>query len=92
MNAVFSCREAARLASEALDHPLNLRQRMTLRTHTLMCSACTKYAAQISFIDAIFRGRARRGTPHLPSSESLGAAARERIRARLKNPPSTPSA
>ena len=91
MSAVFSCRESTRLASEALDHPLTLRQRMALRTHTVICSACRKYAAQISFIDAVFRDRARRGAPHLPSSEALGAAARERIRARLKNPPSTPS-
>jgi len=92
MSAVFSCREASRLASEALDHPLSLRQRMTLRMHTMMCSACTSYAAQITLIDTVFRRRAQHGAPHLPTSESLDVAARERIRARLKDSSSVPPA
>jgi hypothetical protein len=35
MSAVFSCREASRLASEAMDHPLALHQRAALRMHLL---------------------------------------------------------
>ncbi len=92
MSAVFSCREASRLASEALDHPLSLRQRMALGMHTMMCTACTSYAAQITFIDTVFRRRAQTGAPHLPTSESLDVAARERIRAHLKDTPATPPA
>ncbi len=83
MSAVFSCREAARLASEAQDHALPMRQRMELRMHILMCAACRAYERQIIFIDSVFRLRARHGKPDLPTSEGLDAAARERIRARL---------
>jgi hypothetical protein len=84
MSAIFSCREAARLASEAQDHPLAMRQRMALRMHTLMCAACRSYERQILVIDRVFRLRAARDEPSIPTSEGLDAAARERIRARLK--------
>lgn len=84
MSAIFSCREAARLTSEAQDHPLAMRQRMALRVHTMMCAACRTYERQILFIDRVFRLRAERGEPSVPTSDGLDAAARERIRARLK--------
>lgn len=84
MSAVFSCREASRLASEAQDHPLAMRQRMALRMHTMMCAACRSYERQILFIDRVFKLRAQRGEPTIPTSEGLDAAARERIRAKLK--------
>jgi hypothetical protein len=83
MSAIFSCREAARLISEAQDHPLVLRQRMTLHMHRMMCAACRSYERQILFIDRVFQRRAGHGEPSIPTSEGLDAAARERIRARL---------
>ena len=83
MSAIFSCREAARLASKAQDHALAMPQRMALRMHTLMCATCRSYERQIILIDTVFRLRATHGKPDLPTSEGLDAAARERIRARL---------
>jgi hypothetical protein len=84
MSAIYSCREAARLLSEAQDHPLRLRQRVALQIHTGLCSACRAYARQIRFLDEVFALRSASGAADLPSSEALGAAARERIRARLR--------
>lgn len=83
MSALFSCREAARLASEAQDHALLWRQRLALRLHTVMCATCRAYARQIVLIDTVFRLRAKCGKSDLPTSEGLDAAARNRIRARL---------
>jgi hypothetical protein len=83
MSAVFSCREASRLISESQDHPLVMHQRIALRIHTLLCAACRSYERQIIFIDEVFRLRALKGNPDLPTSESLDDAARERIRIRL---------
>ncbi len=83
MSAVFSCREAAKLASQAQDRVLPMRQHMALRMHTMMCAACRAYERQIIFIDTVFRLRAQHGTADLPTSAGLDAAARERIRARL---------
>ncbi len=87
MSAMFSCREAARLASEAQDHPLSLPNRVALRVHLVMCGACRAYQRQIIFIDTVFRRRAELGDPDLPTSEGLDAATRERIREKLRRNP-----
>ena len=83
MRAIFSCRAAARLASEAQDHVLPMSQRLALRMHTMMCAACRAYEHQVMFIDTIFRLRAKHGISDLPTSEGLDTAARKRICARL---------
>jgi hypothetical protein len=49
-----------------------------------MCSACRQYVKQIVAIDRLFRTRARSGNPDLPTSSNLDAAAKERIRKRLR--------
>lgn len=81
MSAMFSCREAVRLASEALDHPLTLRRRIELRVHLAMCDACRSYRRQVGALDRLVRSRPRR-------EDDLDAAltpeARERIRRALR--------
>lgn len=91
MSAVFSCREAARLISESQDHPLVMHQRIALRIHLLLCAACRSYERQIIFIDEVFRLRGLKGNPDLPTSTSLDAAARERIRSHLADDAGDPS-
>lgn len=81
MSAIFSCREAVRLASEALDRPLGVRQRMALRMHLAMCAACRAYQHQIATLDRLVRGRA---TAEPPEGERLSDEARERIRRALQ--------
>lgn len=50
----ISCREASRLASEALDRELTRRERWALRIHTWLCHGCRRFVAQISTMrDAI---------------------------------------
>ena len=48
-----SCRAAARLQSEALDHRLRLRQRMGLSMHLLLCKWCRRYGRQIHFLRSV---------------------------------------
>jgi hypothetical protein len=77
-----NCREATRLQSEALDHPLGLRQRMGLRIHLALCKWCRRYGKQIGFL----RSAAHRHEQHeqfLPL-QSLPPEARERIKQRLR--------
>lgn len=52
---MLSCKEASRLCSEALDRPLGLRERLTLRMHLMMCSGCTNYDRQMAYLRAIAR-------------------------------------
>ena len=44
-----SCKTAARLQSEALDHKLSLRRRLGLRIHLVLCKWCRRYGKQLAF-------------------------------------------
>lgn len=81
MSAIFSCREAVRLASEALDHPLGFRRRLALRAHLTMCAACRAYRQQIGMLDRLVRGR----RPEAEVEIVLTPEARERIRQALRS-------
>ena len=76
-----SCREAVRLQSEQMDHPLSWAQRIGLGLHLALCKWCRRYGTHIHFL--------RSASRHEPeSSERPGGAlteeARERIRRRLE--------
>ena len=47
-----SCRQATKLASKRLDHPLNFGERMALRMHLAICKSCTNAAEQFEFLRA----------------------------------------
>lgn len=53
---MMTCREAARLMSERLDHPLGRRRDWALRLHVLMCAACRHYNRQIRWLHERLRG------------------------------------
>ncbi len=46
----LSCREASRLISASLDRDLSRRERWSLRMHTLLCTACQRFAQQTKMI------------------------------------------
>ena len=52
---MLSCKEATRMCSESLDRRLNLRERLTLKMHLMMCSGCTNYDRQMAYLRAIAR-------------------------------------
>jgi len=52
----LSCREASRLISESRDRDLALGERVTLRIHLGLCTACTRFTKQLDFLrDAMKR-------------------------------------
>ena len=75
------CRRAVRLQSEALDHPLTLRQRVGLRVHLWLCRWCRRYGQHLAFL----RAAARHDAPEasLPGP-GLSPEACERIQHRLR--------
>jgi hypothetical protein len=77
-----NCREAARLQSEALDHPLGLGQRIGLRIHLVLCKWCRRYGKQIGFL----RSTAHRHEEHEQCfpPQTLPPEARERLKRRLQ--------
>jgi hypothetical protein len=76
-----NCREAVRLQSEALDHPLSWRRRLGLRIHLALCVWCRRYGRQIKFL----RLAAHHCDHNDDPNQTLPAGARERIKRALKN-------
>lgn len=77
-----SCKTAARLQSEALDHKLTLRQRLGLRIHLVLCKWCSRYGKQIAFIHKVVHSRSDEVATAVP--QQLSDEARERIRKQLR--------
>lgn len=49
-NMMKSCQEVSMLVSQSLDERLPWYQRLQVRLHLLLCSACTQFERQVSFI------------------------------------------
>ena len=76
-----SCKAAARLLSESLDHKLTWRQQLGLRIHLLLCKWCSRYGKQIAFVH-----RAVHSQPDsviMAVSPKLSPEAREQIKKQL---------
>ncbi|MDL2356247.1 MAG: zf-HC2 domain-containing protein [Pseudomonadota bacterium] len=54
-----TCREVHRLVSEGMDRELSLLERGRVRVHLLVCSACTRFNAQMDLL----RRAMRQGPP-----------------------------
>jgi len=77
-----SCKTAARLQSEALDHKLTLRQQWGLRIHRVLCKWCSRYGKQIAFIHEAAHSRHDKMTQCVP--QKLSGEASERIKKHLR--------
>jgi hypothetical protein len=60
---VLSCKEATELMSQEQDRRLSLAERIGLRLHVLICSACNNYRHQMSFLRQACRRFGSGGTP-----------------------------
>jgi hypothetical protein len=47
---MLSCKETSRLMSEALDRKLAMRERIVLRLHVTVCTACKRVEKQLRFL------------------------------------------
>jgi predicted anti-sigma-YlaC factor YlaD len=63
---MLRCREVTRLVSDAQERPLGLQERMALRVHTMMCSACRNFEEQMTTIRAAMRTLAQSDVPSDP--------------------------
>ena len=84
MRAVLSCRESARLASQAQDGRLPWPRRVALRLHLMMCAGCRAYSRQLRSLTALLRRRARQNHGLLGLPDGLSAEERARIQAALR--------
>jgi hypothetical protein len=76
-----SCKTAARLLSEALDHKLTWRQQLGLCIHLVLCKWCSRYGKQIAFVHNVGHSHPDQVTTSVP--QQLSSAAKQRIKKQL---------
>ena len=47
---MYSCEQAAKLSSRAMEQPLAPSERILLGMHLMMCKGCSGFAEQIEFL------------------------------------------
>ncbi len=47
---MYSCKQAAKLSSQAMEQPLTPSERMLLNLHLMMCKRCSNFTRQIDFL------------------------------------------
>lgn len=82
---MLTCRQASQLVSESLDRPLTLSERLRVRLHLFVCTACERFVRQLKLLSNAWRS-ARGGESPAPVAK-LDDSARDRIRERLKSLP-----
>lgn len=60
---MLSCREVTRLVSDSHERRLGLQERMSLRMHLAMCSACSKFEQQMATVREALHRFAESETP-----------------------------
>ena len=75
----LNCREAAELLSADLDRSLTRGERLSLRAHVLICSACRRFGAQVRTLRTVLR------EADLPEADAPDASLTDAARARIRD-------
>jgi hypothetical protein len=82
----IDCKEASRLYSESMHHPLPLLKFIALKLHLMICDLCRKYVRQLKFLRRSTRlllsAEAENGADH--SRFKLSDKAKRRLKLRLR--------
>jgi len=54
---MYSCKEASRISSDALDRKLTWSEWFNMKLHLSMCGMCRNYTQNIRFIDTVVKRR-----------------------------------
>ncbi len=82
----LSCKDVCFVVSESLDRKLSLRERLSVKIHLLMCSACQRMARQMELLRATSRryGSVKEAESH-SETQTLSKEASDRILERLRH-------
>lgn len=81
---MLSCKEVTELVSTSLDRKLNIRQRVGIRLHLLICEGCTNFVRQMKVVRAATRRLAEGEAGGVTETARLSEQARSRIRDTLQ--------
>ena len=79
MMKLFTCKDVSKLASEAMDRKLSLRERIGMKLHLWVCAACQRYVKHLRFL----RRAAGRAGEELPQT-ALDSDAKDRMKKALR--------
>jgi hypothetical protein len=89
---MLSCKEVCYIVSESQDGQLPWRERLSVRTHLLMCKACQRMVLQMEFLRTAARRYGSAGEEALhPEQETLSKEASARILTRLRQAENDPA-
>jgi hypothetical protein len=75
-----TCKEVTRMASDAMERQLPLRQRLAMKLHLLVCALCMRYVKQLQFM----HDAAQRHAAEIEKSSATSAVLSNEARARMK--------
>lgn len=55
---MLSCKEVTEVCSAELERPLKLGEKLSLRTHLMMCTGCSNYRKQLKMLQEVTRAYA----------------------------------
>lgn len=79
-----ACKEVTRMASDAMERKLPLRQRLEMKLHLLICTLCMRYVKQLQFMRGAIQRHAAQIENGAARPSALSGSARERMKQRLK--------
>jgi hypothetical protein len=78
-----ACKEVTRMASDAMERKLPLRQRLDMKLHLLICTLCMRYVKQLQFMRDAVQQRAAQIEDGAAPPAVLSHDARERMKQKL---------
>lgn len=77
-----TCKEVTRMASDAMERKLSLRQRIDFKLHLLICSLCMRYVKQLEMMREIAHQHPEKS--EAAAATKLPPASRERMKQALR--------
>ncbi len=78
---MLNCKEVKQLAYDSLDRKLNLKERIALRLHLMICVLCARFVNQHRFLHQLAKTVTEKRV--VWAKPRLSQGAREKIRKRL---------
>ena len=81
---MLNCKEMTQLAYDSLDRKLNLKERIAMRLHLIICVLCRRFVYQLRFLHQLAQTVIEKQV--VWAKPRLSQSAREKIRKRLEQP------
>ncbi len=66
---MYSCRQASRIVSEAMERKLTMKERINLRIHLFVCDMCRNFKQNVHLLERTLRRIGSGDALHEPLSE-----------------------